>query len=301
MASTTNSSDRGEWIQVDVAAAVDSAELLSLLNDPHAMGAWQDGDLLHLYWPSGQWGPDRLAALQSVLARLGCGPGAGSVTVNHLPDRDWNAEWARQVEPIRVGRVVIRPSWRTGDLRSGDIELIIDPKQAFGTGHHATTQLLLEWLPELVGPRDLVLDVGTGSGILAMAALRLGAHRATGVDHDAVAIDCAREYAAVNGFDDRLTLDVAAAEEDGAIESFKPTVVLANLDRQTLLAAVESLSGYVAQGARLLLSGLLLDQRSEIEQAYAAHRAYVVQARERDGWLALELLAVEGCEGSAIG
>ena len=297
MASTTNDRDRHEWIQVDVTAAVDSAELLGLLDVPLVMGAWQVGDLLHLYWPAATWGPDNLKSLRSALACLGCEPDNSGVTVNRLPDRDWNAEWARQVRPIRVGPFVIRPSWHHVELKPGDVELIIDPKQAFGTGHHATTQLLLEWLPELVGPADLVLDVGTGSGILAMAALRLGAQVARGVDNDAVAIDCAKEYAQVNGLDERLSLEVLSAGEEGGNETFVPTLVLANVDRRTLLAVAEPLARYVAQGARLLLSGILPDQRSEIEQAYAAHGAYPAQARERDGWLAMELIAMEGCEG----
>lgn len=174
MTSTTNDLDTSKWIQVDVTAAVDPAELLGLLSDPHVMGAWQEEDLLHLYWPAAKWGPDNLRSLQSALACFGCEPGPGAVRVNHLPDRDWNAEWARQVQPIRVGPFVIRPAWHSVELKPGEIEFILDPKQAFGTGHHATTQLLLEWLPELVGPTDFVLDIGTGSGILAMAALQWG-------------------------------------------------------------------------------------------------------------------------------
>ncbi|MGC4054396.1 MAG: 50S ribosomal protein L11 methyltransferase [Paludibaculum sp.] len=89
-------------------------------------------------------------------------------------------------------------------MNAGEVELIIDPKQAFGTGHHATTQLLIEWLQQVVRPDDRVLDVGTGSGNpCGMVALRVGATEALGLDFDAVAVDCAREYAQVNGFDGR--------------------------------------------------------------------------------------------------
>ncbi|MFO0765569.1 MAG: 50S ribosomal protein L11 methyltransferase [Nitrospiraceae bacterium] len=86
--------------------------------------------------------------------------------------------------------------------------------------------------------------------------------------------------------------------KNGLGEAFAPTLVLANVDRRTLLVVVAPLARYVAQGARLLLSGLLLDQRDEIQQAYAAHGAYLAHARERDGWLALELIAMEGCDGT---
>ncbi|HNK16364.1 MAG TPA: 50S ribosomal protein L11 methyltransferase, partial [Nitrospira sp.] len=120
---------------------------------------------------------------------------------------------------------------------------------------------------------------------------------AVGEDFDPVAIDCAREYAQLNGFDGRLTLAVREAQVERAEDSFTPTLVLANLDRQTLLLAADSVCRYATGGARLLLSGLLVDQRAEIEAAYAARGVYVKAARERDGWLALEATAMESCEG----
>ena len=105
------------------------------------------------------------------------------------------------VRPIRIGRrIVIRPSWEPVALQAQDIEIVLDPKQAFGTGHHATTRMLLEWLEDLIHGGEFVLDVGTGSGILAMVALRLGAASALGVECDPVAVDCARDYARENGF-----------------------------------------------------------------------------------------------------
>ncbi|MCW5797933.1 MAG: 50S ribosomal protein L11 methyltransferase [Nitrospira sp.] len=289
--------DAGDWIQVDVRTSLDAGELLGVLNDPDVTGAWQEDDQVHLYWPAGRCGPDTWQGLNRALIQLGHADPDPAVTINHLANQDWNAQWSRLVEPIRIGRVLIRPSWKNVSLNSGEIELIIDPKQAFGTGHHATTQLLIEWLQQIVRPNDRVLDVGTGSGVLAMVALRLGAAEALGVDFDAVAVDCAREYAQVNGFDGRLMLAVRHAQARQSHTTFDPTLVLANLDRQTLLASAESLCEYAAGGARLFLSGLLVEQRSEIETAYAARGVYVKAVRERDGWLALEATGMETCDG----
>lgn len=286
-----------DWIQVDVQTSLDAGELLGVLNDPAVTGAWQEQDCMHLYWPAARCGPDTWQGLRLALTQLGHPDPAAAITINHLADRDWNAQWSRLVEPIRIGQVVIRPSWKEVVLNPDEIELIIDPKQAFGTGHHATTQLLIEWLQQVVTPSDRVLDVGTGSGVLAMVALRLGAAEALGVDFDAVAIECARDYAQVNGFDGRLTLAVGEAQAQTAQDQFAPTLVLANLDRQTLLIAADRLCGYASGGARLLLSGLLVEQRAEIEAAYAAHGVYVKAARERDGWIALEATGMESCEG----
>lgn len=289
--------DTGDWVQVDVRTSLDAGELLGVLNDPDVTGAWQEDDHVHLYWPAGRCGPDTWQGLTRALIQLGQQDPDQAVTINHLADQDWNAQWSRLVEPIKIGRVLIRPSWKEISLNPDEIELIIDPKQAFGTGHHATTQLLIEWLQQVVQPGDRVLDVGTGSGVLAMVALRLGAMEALGVDFDAVAVDCAREYAQINGFDRRLTLAVGHAQSGQPHDRFDPTLVLANLDRQTLLASADSLCGYAAGGARLLLSGLLLEQRYEIEEAYASRGVYVKAVRERDGWLALEATGMESCDG----
>jgi ribosomal protein L11 methyltransferase len=291
------SQETGDWIQVDVRTSLDAGELLGVLNDPAVTGAWQEQDCVHLYWPGARCGPDTWQGLRLALTQLGHPESAGAISINHLADRDWNAQWSRLVEPITIGLVVIRPSWKAVALNLGEIELVIDPKQAFGTGHHATTQLLIEWLQQVVTPTDRVLDVGTGSGVLAMVALRLGAAQAVGVDFDAVAIECARDYALVNGFDGRLILAVGEAQGQTVPDQFVPTLVLANLDRQTLLAAAATLCGYASGGARLLLSGLLVEQREEIETAYAAHGVYVKAARERDGWIALEATGMESCEG----
>ncbi len=289
--------DMGDWIQVDVRTSLDAGELLGVLNDPDVTGAWQEDAHVHLYWPADRCGPDTWQGLKRALTQLGHPEPDDAITINHLANQDWNAQWSRLVEPIRIGQVVIRPSWKAVTLNSGEIELIIDPKQAFGTGHHATTQLLIEWLQQVVKPGARVLDVGTGSGVLAMVALRLGAAEAVGVDFDAVAIDCAREYGQINGFDDRLTLAVGNAQAQQPHDTFELTLVLANLDRQTLLNAAESLCAYAAGGARLLLSGLLVEQRAEIESAYASRGVYVKAVRERDGWLALEATGMESCDG----
>lgn len=289
--------DTDDWIQVDVQTTLDAGELLGVLNDPAVTGAWQEPDCVHLYWPSAHCGPDTWQGLKLALTQLGHPEPDSAITINQLANRDWNAQWSRLVEPIRIGSVVIRPSWKQIALNPGEIELIIDPKQAFGTGHHATTQLLIEWLQQVVAPADRVLDLGTGSGVLAMVALRLGAAEAVGVDFDAVAIDCARDYAQVNGFDGRLTLTVGNAQRQQPHDTFDPTLVLANLDRQTLLASAESLCRYASGGARLLLSGLLVEQREEIEAAYATRGVYVKVVREREGWLALEATGMESCEG----
>jgi ribosomal protein L11 methyltransferase len=285
------------WIEVTIDSEVDAGELLGMLNDPEVTGAWQEHGTIHLYWPAGRWIPETLQSVKHAVSSLGQ-DGRAAVTVNQLPECDWNALWAQSVKPLRVGRrLVIRASWEAVALNDRDIELILDPKQAFGTGHHATTQLLLEWEEEVIRGGESVLDVGTGSGILAMYALRLGAAHAVGLDCDPVAIDCAREYAVMNGFGPELVFHAAGLQEVVRLERQQFPLVLANLDRRTLLETAGAIRDSMTAGGRLLASGLLLDQQAEVAGAFAAVGLYVSRQRERDGWVALELMAPDACEG----
>ena len=288
-----------QWVELRIDTSVDAGELLGLLADPMVQGAWQENGSIRLYWPEGQWNSDCLARVQAALAQLDAATAPSTAFfVNRLPDQDWNRQWAQSVRPIRIGRrIVIRPSWEPVTLQAQDIEIVLDPKQAFGTGHHATTRMLLEWLEDLIHGGEFVLDVGSGSGILAMVALRLGAASALGVECDPVAVDCARDYATENGFGDNLELRCGTLEEVDRQGALRPTLVLANLDRQTLLLLCDELAQYVSHGAWLLLSGILLDQEQEIVEAFSKVGALLFRRREQEGWVALELLTAESCEG----
>jgi ribosomal protein L11 methyltransferase len=293
-----------EWVDVQIRTSIDAGELLGLLGDPAVQGSWHEGGTVHLYWAKQHWEPDRLARLQQVLATLDPeGRSDQTIQIEPLPTQDWNRRWSVLVTPIRVGRrIVIRPSWEAVPLSAHDIEIILDPKQAFGTGHHATTAMLLEWLEAVIHGGERVLDVGTGSGILAMVALRLGAAKAVGLDHDPVAIGDAQDYARENHFGTELVLktgDLARFGQDSLLrEPFD--LVLANLDEQSLVTDRDHLAHYVRQSAKLLVSGILIDQREALVRAYAAAGMYCTATRERDGWMACEFQTAEACEGHIV-
>jgi len=283
-----------DWIDVQIRTHLDAGEVLGLLDDPYVPGAWEDGRTIHLYWPSHQWTSDHLAHVRSILQRLTeQGVAEYDIVVHSFPDQDWNRQWAQSVKPLRVGkRIVIRPSWEQVPVVEGEVEIVLDPKQAFGTGHHATTSLLLEWLEEDIRGGESVLDVGAGSGLLGMVALRLGAARVTGIDNDPDAIECARGYAADNGFGPELALQCGTLT--AGLDSFD--MVLANLDRRTLLDLAEPLAA--STGRTLLVSGILVDQRAEVVAAFAHVGVYPGRQREREGWLAMEFHQAQSCEGA---
>ncbi|MCP9471064.1 MAG: 50S ribosomal protein L11 methyltransferase [Nitrospira sp.] len=283
-----------DWVEVQIRSSLDAGEVLGLLDDPHVQGAWQDGETVHFYWPSDHWSPDRLDRIRDICRQL-AGTGVPELSVNRLAHQDWNRLWAESVKPLYVGRrLVIRPSWESVAAEPGRIEIILDPKQAFGTGHHATTRLLLEWLEDVVQGGETLLDVGTGSGILAMAALRLGAARAVGIDHDPVAIDCAREAACANGFGSELVLQCGEMRDLDPSRSFQ--LVAANLEQRTLIDLAEELARRSLN--RLLVSGLLSDQGEEVAEVFGRAGLYLGGKREADGWLAMAFARAQSCEGT---
>jgi ribosomal protein L11 methyltransferase len=276
-----------KYLDVCVAAPVDSGDLMGILPEEGLLGASEENGVTHLYYIGEAWNATTLEKLRVALVALDVVAPATGISIRALEDQDWNASWAQSVKPIFIGkRILIRQSWNPVEAPAGGIELVIDPKRAFGTGYHATTQLLAECLEHAVRSGDCVLDVGTGSGILAMVALRLGAGRALGIDNDPVAIECARENAALNRFGSELRLLTASIEDIGE-EAFD--VIVANLDRNTLLRYATALAKNLRAGGCLLVSGLQQADREDILAALVARGGVLRDQRAREEWIALEL------------
>lgn len=286
-----------DWVDVCIHGSLDTGELLSRLDDAEVQGAWEDEGEVHLYWEESQWTEARLSALRAALADVTEASQEHPLSVTRVPAQDWNEAWARSVKPLRIGRFVIRPSWEPVTLGPRDLEIILDPKQAFGTGHHATTRMLLEWLQEDIRGGEQIVDVGAGSAILAMAAVKLGAKSAIGVEIDEVAADCAKEYVELNQLTDRIdivtgTLADLPQENRRAID-----LVLANLDRQTVLSLAEDLASVVFGGARVLVSGILVEQESEIVERFSNLGLVCADRRDDEGWVVMQFLKPESCDG----
>ena len=195
-------------------------------------------------------------------------------------DRDWQAEWKATIAPVRAGAIVVVPTWlaATHAPEEGDLTLVLDPGRAFGSGHHATTTMCLELLDEqeLAGLR--VADVGCGSGILGIAAARRGAS-VVGVDIDPEAVATTQENASRNG----VTVDARVGSVD-ALPS-PAEVVVANLVTDVVVTLAEELAA--ACRRTLIVSGIAAERRSRAAEALAAVGVTIIEARERDGWVAL--------------
>ncbi|MDH4083461.1 MAG: 50S ribosomal protein L11 methyltransferase [Nitrospira sp.] len=286
-----------DWVDVCIQEPLDAGELLSRLDDASVQGAWEDQGVVHLYWPEDQWSDERLVSLRLILSDLAPSLGDVPVSVKQIPSQDWNEAWARSVQPLRIGRLVIRPSWESITLDPNDIEIVLDPKQAFGTGHHATTRMLLMWLQQDIRDGEMVLDVGAGSAILAMAAVKLGAASAVGVEIDPVAVDCAREYVAQNGLSDQIDIVCGTLADRPQESRAAANLVLANLDRQTVLNLADDLAGSAIRGARIMVSGILIEQQIEIIDHLSGLGLVCSERCEEEGWVAMKFLKPESCEG----
>jgi ribosomal protein L11 methyltransferase len=186
-----------------------------------------------------------------------------------VPDRDWHRAWREGVEPVRVGNLRIAPPWKA---QAGDV--VIEPAQAFGTGHHETTAGSLAALQDVELDGRRVLDVGTGSGVLAIAAARLGAHRVVAVDIDPEAVRAAAANAARNG----VAIDIRAGSLEAAPEAFD--VVIANLDTATLHDLASGLADRLTPAGTLVASGVA---RERLDDAVAALRGAGLQIQVRTG------------------
>ncbi|WP_285163959.1 50S ribosomal protein L11 methyltransferase [Shewanella goraebulensis] len=185
--------------------------------------------------------------------------------IEQIEDKDWVREWMDSFHPIKFGqRLWICPSWR--DIPEPEaVNVILDPGLAFGTGTHATTALCLEWLDGLDLSDKEVIDFGCGSGILAIAALKLGAKTVTGVDIDYQAIDASTANAERNGVADKLALYLPENQP----ENLQADILVANILAGPLRELAPLIAEKVKTGGKLALSGLLEEQAEEISQFYS--------------------------------
>jgi ribosomal protein L11 methyltransferase len=249
------------------------AELLELA--PGGVEERDDGDVVE-YAVYGA--PGELPALPDL--RAAAGGALVEVATSELAD-DWDERWKAFHQPVRVGDLLVRPPW--APPQDGLLDIVIDPAQAFGTGAHPTTRLCLELAMELE-PRGALVDLGCGSGVLAIAAARLGWAPVLGVDHDPEAVRATLDNAAANG------AAVQARRHDLVRDGPAPgaPTVLANLLRPLLLRVAAD--GFAGRAPDVLVaSGLLAHEGDEVAAAFAAHGLSEAARRREGDWVALLL------------
>ena len=253
------------WTDLEPADHADSAEVAAYLDDSAA--------------------DQSASALRDALSRLWTDVDPPAATIEAVPDRDWRTAWHDYFDLVRIpGRcpIIIRPPHIAYDPKRGETVVDLAPGLAFGTGRHQSTRLCLALLAEHVRPDTELLDVGCGSGILAVAALKLGASHADAVDIDPLAVQAAQETAARNSVADRITVRQGSVPSDAAYP-----LVVANLTADLLQYLAPDLAATLSPDGVLIASGLIHTRIGEVSSVFAGVGLTVIDQRREGEWAAL--------------
>ena len=304
-----------QWAEVSVDTSHEATDLVSeilqelgaagvviedpaLLNEYIRSGLWDYTDLkeseetevvrVKAYWALDEELEGKLQNLSERLASLaqhGIDKGAGAVSWKAVADEDWAETWKEFFHTEKIGaRTVIKPTWEEYEAKAGEIVVELDPGAAFGTGQHATTSLCIRALEDLVQPGMTVFDVGTGSGVLAIVAAKLGAKSVEAVDFDPVAVRVARENVRQNGAE-----DVVHTERSDLLKSVagEADLIIANIIADIIVRLFGEVKGSLAAGGTMLLSGIIEDRLADVVEAAGWHGFSVEKIEQEKGWAAV--------------
>lgn len=262
--------------------------------DPSILAAMDEDVLVRGYLPLDAAYSERIVSLRETLCaltreQLGFDAGPLTLDLHNVSDEDWAENWKQYYKPFRVGkRLVVRPVWEPFDASDEDIVLSIDPGMAFGNGTHETTAMCLSLLEAHIRPGCSVLDVGTGSGILALAAARLGASSVVAVDLDPVAVRVARENIERNGLSG--VIDARVGDLLAGIDA-RADVIVANIIADVIILLSEALRRHIQPDGMFICSGVISDREADVCGAIEA-AGFSIHHIERQGeWVAIAAAA----------
>jgi ribosomal protein L11 methyltransferase len=250
--------------------------------EEYGFTGFQEGDgVLKAYIGADDWSLGKSNYVKSWLQRQGVEDPVGE---QRIAEQNWNAQWEQSIQPLTVGPFVVKPTWAAvPDDAEGRHVLEIDPKMSFGTGYHESTRLMLRFLPDLIRGHERVLDAGTGTGILAIAAVHLGVKSVIAFDISTWAEENARENSALNAVADRI--DVRQGAIDDVVPERGFDLILANIERDPLIDLLPAFADKLADDGRVVLAGLTQDDEPPMRAALTEH-GFVIEreARENEWW-----------------
>lgn len=280
------------WRKVDVTIAREAVEALSstLLDITPTGIQIEEGEgvtTLTIYPPDSLPVEDIRATIDNALAAInaqGLNTGPATVEISLIGDEDWAENYKKFFKPIRIGRILIKPSWE--EVADADTGVIIelDPGMAFGTGSHPTTEGCLRFLQDVIKGGETVFDLGTGSGILAIAAAKLGASRVIAIDNDDVAIAAAEENAVKNNVADKIDFTVA---DFASFEPVNASIVVANITAPLIIDFLPSILEKIRGLTTLIASGITAGQKQDVIDALEKNGFIVEDAFEEREWVTL--------------
>lgn len=281
-----------KWAEILVDTTAQAQEVVSNIMTQNGCGGTViEGEapvIVKCYLPVDDRLEERLLQIKEKINELpefGIEPGSREVTVRYAEDQDWAETWKQYFHTIRVGkRIVIKPSWEKFEPEQGDKVIEIDPGMAFGTGYHPTTQLCLKLLEKYMRPRATVVDFGTGSGILALAAARLKASLVIAFDMDSVAVQAARENVVRNDLQE--VIEVHQTDNPKFI-NLRVDIVVANLIADIIIANANAMSNLLRPGGVLITSGIIRERQIEVEQALRNVGFDIIETPHEGEWVAI--------------
>lgn len=213
---------------------------------------------------------------------------ADVISLSEFPEQDWNKEWEKTIGPVYIkDKLVIYPSWKKNELvlTKGRIPIEIDPKMSFGTGHNETTQLILEQMVEFINPLtdEYLLDFGSGTGILSIAAIKLGVKKAVAIEIDDDSIENSREYFRINDVEGRIKLyqsDLKYLTETGF------DVITANIIKSVIVPNLKLMSTKLKPNGKLFVTGILKEETEEMISELTSHDFMLIDLMQQAEWSA---------------
>jgi ribosomal protein L11 methyltransferase len=280
-------SQKSRWAEIEVSAPGPSVEavgqgMISAGCAGYSVKDEHEPCLIIGYLPVDDRLEARLYEIKDHTAKLpefGLPAADPDVTVRYVDEEDWATAWKAYFKPIPIGkRIVITPPWEKPELNSDQIAVVVDPGMAFGTGSHPTTQLCLAAIDEFLKPGDSVGDLGTGSGILAIAAKLLGAGLVEGSDIDPLAVKIAQDNAEVNGVDIHFTIDAPKGQYD---------LVTANILADVIIDLKSILIEMTKRGGVLVVSGIIDTRCADVLNSLSASGLELIEERAQSEWRAI--------------
>lgn len=258
--------------------------IIAELMDMDFYGFEQEDERLIAYVEQPRYNDSNREYIEQIIAAY---PGASFYEADTIPEQNWNETWEKSIQPQTIGKFLVRPTWSEALPGKDEILLEIDPKMAFGTGYHATTRLILKALAGISFSGKEVLDAGTGTGILAIAAAKLGAVRALGFDIDPWSRDNAVENIYLNEVADRVEFRFGGMEVVDETDHFD--ILLANINRNVILELLPDFARHTKTGGVLLITGLLDSDEVVIREKLNELPVTVDSVTREEEWICFQL------------
>jgi ribosomal protein L11 methyltransferase len=292
-----------KWIEVSIITTIEALEAVAnILYEAGVTGVviedWEsnmsyaeiseDKAIVKGYLPLDSTTSEKIQEIRESVDRLAeynLTKGKGEIKLTEISDEDWAESWKKYYKPIKVGeKIVVKPTWEDYQPVGGEIIIELDPGMAFGTGTHETTRMCLEVLEDNVKHGDLVIDVGCGSGILSIAAAKLGAGKVIGLDVDRVAVNIAKENIRLNCVE-----EVVEIKEGDLLEgiSLKGDIVISNIVTDVIKKLAPKVPLNLRTGGIFIASGIIKERIMEVRKAVEKNGFDIIEEKEKGDWITI--------------